>query len=69
MLGRARVSLIPEARPSDGSVPGLPVLRAVVARTMGSLAVAVVAPGMLISVSLLAFNIETAVVVALAWMA
>jgi hypothetical protein len=36
---------------------------------MGSLAVAVVAPGMLISVSLLAFNIETAVVVALAWMA
>ena len=36
---------------------------------MGSLAVAVVAPGMLISVSLLAFNIETAGVVALAWMA
>jgi hypothetical protein len=49
--------------------PGLPCLGAVVAHTVVSLLIAVVAPAVLISVTLLALNIEAAVLVALAWMA
>jgi hypothetical protein len=48
--------------------PALPQLKAVVARTVVSLAIAVVAPAALFSATLVVFNVEAAVLVALAWM-
>jgi len=48
--------------------PALPSLRAVVHRTALSLLVAVIAPAVLVSSVLLLFNIEVAVIAALAWM-
>ncbi len=54
---------------SAPAAPTAPRLRAVVARTVASLAVAVVAPAALFSATLLVFDVYVALVVALAWVA
>jgi uncharacterized membrane protein len=48
--------------------PARPQLTAVVARTVASLATAVVAPAVLFCLSLVVFNLDTALLVALGWM-
>jgi hypothetical protein len=49
--------------------PAVPQLKAVVVRVAASLATAVVAPAALFAVTLMIFDIDTAVIVALTWMA
>ena len=50
-------------------LPSRPQLRAVVARVAASLVTAVIIPAVLLWATLVTFDIETAVIVALAWMA
>jgi hypothetical protein len=57
--------VLDRAHPYDGR----PTLRAVMARTSASLLIAVIAPAALVSSTLLLFNIQVAVIAALAWMA
>ncbi len=71
-MGRKRVTLIQERPVAPESVECLtapPHVRDVVARVAVSIATAVVAPTALFATTLLIFNITTAVLVALAWMA
>lgn len=60
---------LPVIATSGSCAPALPRVRDVVARVALSLATAVVAPAVLFAAVLLVFNITTAVLVALAWMA
>jgi uncharacterized membrane protein len=48
--------------------PDMPQLKAVVARTVASVATAVVVPAVLFCAVLVVFNVDTALIVALAWM-
>jgi len=60
-----------ETEPGSTLLPpshALPSLRAVIHRTALSLSVAVITPAVLVSSALLLFNIEAAVIAALAWM-
>jgi uncharacterized membrane protein len=62
------VQVLDEARPEAPTPPALPQLRAVITRTAGSLATAVVAPALLFCAALVLFNVDTALLVALGWM-
>lgn len=56
------------APPPSSAASGVPRVRDIVARVAGSLATAVVAPGVLFAATVLVFNVDTAMIVALGWM-